>query len=160
MRLFGRSSSTAPGIIKYVPRQHEPAEYTRYTAELMKWYQDATPFGFPVLVVGFEDPRLTAKVASGSAKVSLAGVLKTSPTFEARNPVLRIEYPALASASALLTGRVPSRDAGSALVSDARALKRLGATDLSAVGVSMAEAEALRQIFDEACCPFIAVVRA
>jgi HEAT repeat protein len=148
-----------PARDRYVPGQTEPEEYLACWVNVMKEYQEAVPFAFPVILVGFEDETLVERLALGSSDAKLRGAVQSSHAFLARNPVVRIGYPSVASVTSMFTGSPPDRGAGSIVVADARELKRMGATDISAVGLTGAEVEAIRSIFHGRCCPFFGMVQ-
>lgn len=134
---------------RYIPGQKEPEEYATYIAGIVAYYKEAQPFSFPIVVVGFDDETMIERVLAEKEKLGLKGEIEESKIFDQRNPVLKIIYP-----SVFLS---PARE--EEIVKDARVLRRIGATDISAVGISMDVAEQLRRVFGEKSCPFLIVVR-
>lgn len=132
----------------YTPDQKEPEEYIAYFTEISRFYKEAQPFSYPIMVVGFEDESTIAQILSGTKKLALKGTLKEKKFFDQRNPVIKIEYPLVALS--------PENEAD--LVKDTKELRKSGASDISAIGISMTVAEKLRSVFGEKSCPFLSVL--
>jgi len=127
----------------YVPGQDEPDEYVSWLAPLV-WRSQHRQLDYIMIIVGFDDEKKILSVLHSREILSLQSTsVQEGPPFEQRNPVIQCEYPL----------DVDQDD----IVQDARILKKLGGTDLSAIGVGMVAAFQLVAIFSQECCPYIAV---
>ena len=129
----------------YKPGQKEPKEYINcvvgFVALLNKGQLDAV-----VLLVGFDNKRKVQAVLGQTEELGLRCTsAKAGPRLGRRNPI--IEY------------RYRRRVSRAALVEDARRLKKLGATDLSAINIDQATGAALRDVFGVKSCPFLVMVQ-
>jgi hypothetical protein len=135
---FGKGGSRL-----YVPGQEEPDEYVRWLAKPIGLSQQ-NKLGYIMIVAGFDDQEKISNVLKRIKETGLQShSFEKGPDFKHRNPVIEFRY---------LLGVDQS-----AIVQDAVKLKDLGATDLSAIGVSMSVAFQLTTIFNRSCCPYIAV---
>lgn len=134
--------------IQYIPGQKEPEEYMEYIAKLSRFYKEAHPFSYPIMVVGFDDPGKIEQILSEPKKLKLNGNIKESRIFEQRNPVIKIEYPSIFLH--------PENEI--VIVNDAKALKKIGATDVSAIGIQYVVAEQLRSVYGSKSCVVLEVV--
>ena len=145
--LFGskESSHVSEKKVKtspYIPAQREPEEYTHYVSELVALTQQ-NQLDCLVLIIGFDDSEKISTVLQKSKALGLqTSSVKEGPIFKQRNPVIEYRYPLDFNQDSI--------------IQDADKLKAQGGTDLSAVGITMATALKLRDIFGQKSCPFLA----
>jgi len=125
----------------FQPMQTEPEEYLHWLGEFVFANHEGR-LRRVVLAVGFD----RSEFARVRKQVNALGLNCTSvragPDFQRRNPVLVCRY---------------SRETESgSIVTDCRKFHKIGATDISAVGITMETAQHLREIFGIGCCPVLA----
>ncbi len=142
-------AATPPGtrVHSYQPGQREPGEYHELYALKVKEYSGAREPKM-VSIVGFDD-RSALEKALDALCGQLSGVVREHRAFAARNPVAIIEY------AAAVSGSVQGEKA---MINDARLLHSNGASDITVIGVSMAGAEQLRNLFGKLSCVHLAIV--
>jgi hypothetical protein len=127
----------------FISGQEETDEYIQYVGNFVA-QNELDQLDCLLIIVGFDDSEEVSTILQRWWELGLRTTdLQRGPAFKERNPVIECRYPL----------DVDQYE----IVKDARILSRQGATDLSAVGISITTALDLREVFGKGRCPLIAV---